>query len=135
MKYLLDSDVIVSHLNGKVETIDLVTEMLGSGVGMSLMSYAEIYGGILWHYRPINIEVPFLEFLRWIRVLGFDEEMMRRFASIRGGLRRAGMPLPDADLLIATTALHYDLTLVTRNLKHFDRIEGLKLYSFEQPQR
>lgn len=131
MKYLIDSDVVVNHLNGKTETIDLLTEILESGLAMSLMSYAEIYEGILWHYRPSNLESQFLTFLRWVRVLGFDEEMMRRFAAIRGNLRRNGTPLPDADLLIATTALHYDLTLVTRNRKHFERIEDLRLYDFD----
>ncbi|MCC6792654.1 MAG: type II toxin-antitoxin system VapC family toxin [Thermomicrobiales bacterium] len=135
MKYLIDSDVIVSHLNGKTAMIDLIERLLESGIAISLMSYAEIYEGILWHYRPSNLERPFLEFLRWARVLGFDEAMMKQFAAIRGGLRRGGMPLPDADLLIATTAMHYDLTLVTRNLKHFDRIEGLQLFSFEHMDR
>lgn len=36
--------------------------------------------------------------------------------------------LVDPDLLIAATALHHDLTLVTRNRKHFERIPGLDLY-------
>src|SRR5215211_2171279 len=131
MKYLIDSDVIVNHLNGQRENIELLTELVDSGLATSLMSYAEIYEGILWHYRPSNLESQFLTFLRWVRVLGFDEEMMRRFAAIRGRLRRNGTPLPDADLLIATTALHHDLTLVTRNRRHFERIDGLKLYDWD----
>lgn len=32
------------------------------------------------------------------------------------------------DILIAATALHHDLALVTRNRAHFQRIPGLKLY-------
>jgi predicted nucleic acid-binding protein len=32
------------------------------------------------------------------------------------------------DLLIAATALEEDLTLVTRNVRHFERLAGLKLY-------
>ncbi len=38
------------------------------------------------------------------------------------------MLIPDADLFIAATALHHDLTLVTRNLKHFERVPGIRLY-------
>jgi predicted nucleic acid-binding protein len=36
--------------------------------------------------------------------------------------------IPDVDLLIAATALEEDLTLVTRNTRHFERIPDLKLY-------
>lgn len=46
MKYLIDSDVTVNHLNGKTETIELLTELLESGLAMSLMSYAEIFAVI-----------------------------------------------------------------------------------------
>ena len=35
----------------------------------------------------------------------------------------------DFDLLIGATAIEHDLTLVTRNLSHFERIEGLKIYA------
>jgi predicted nucleic acid-binding protein len=35
------------------------------------------------------------------------------------------------DLLIAATALRYELTLVTRNLRHFQRVPGLRIY--QQP--
>lgn len=37
--------------------------------------------------------------------------------------------MPPSDLFIAATALNYDLTLVTRNLKHFERVPNLKLVS------
>jgi predicted nucleic acid-binding protein len=53
---------------------------------------------------------------------------MKRFARLRGELRRQGQLIPDPDLLIAATALQHDLTIVTRNVRHFQRIPGLKLY-------
>jgi predicted nucleic acid-binding protein len=36
--------------------------------------------------------------------------------------------IPDFDILIASTALVHGLSLVTRNLKDYQRIEGLDLY-------
>jgi tRNA(fMet)-specific endonuclease VapC len=53
---------------------------------------------------------------------------MQRFARVRGELRRAGMIIGDFDLLIAATALHHKLTVVTRNVRHFQRIPELALY-------
>ncbi len=73
-------------------------------------------------------EASFLNLLRVVEVIGMNEEIMRRYASIRGTLRRAGTSIGMADVLIAATALHYGLTLVTRNLDHFRRIPDLKLY-------
>jgi predicted nucleic acid-binding protein len=52
----------------------------------------------------------------------------RQFALIRGDLRAKGLLIPDPDLYIAATAIHHNLTLVTRNLKDYDRIPNLDLY-------
>ena len=54
---------------------------------------------------------------------------MRRFARLRGELRQRGLLIPDPDILIAATALTHNLTLVTRNRRHFERIPDLPLYS------
>ena len=53
---------------------------------------------------------------------------MERFGVVRGDLQRRGQTIGDPDILIAATALHHDLTLLTRNLRHFTRIPGLMLY-------
>jgi predicted nucleic acid-binding protein len=53
---------------------------------------------------------------------------MERFAYLRAELRRRGQLFPDLDLLIAATALQHDLTLLTRNVRHFNRIPDLRLY-------
>lgn len=135
MKYLIDSDIAVDHLSGRIWATDLITSLLDSGAAISLMTYAELYEGVLYGRRSAFAEIVFLEFLRWVKVLGFDEPTMQRFAAIRGYLRRRGLTLGDADLLVATTALHHDLTLVTRNFKHFSRIDDLKLYEIDQAPR
>jgi tRNA(fMet)-specific endonuclease VapC len=52
---------------------------------------------------------------------------MERFGHTRSQLRRAGRLIPDLDLLIAATAVHHDLTLMTPNLRHFARIPELRI--------
>jgi predicted nucleic acid-binding protein len=56
---------------------------------------------------------------------------MERFASLRASLRRRGELIPDFDIVIAATALVYDLTLLTYNLRHFSRIPDLRIH--QQP--
>ncbi len=52
---------------------------------------------------------------------------MREYGEIRWQLERTGQRIDNMDLLIAATALHEDLILVTGNTRHFDRIPGLRI--------
>jgi tRNA(fMet)-specific endonuclease VapC len=67
-------------------------------------------------------------FVSGLAVLPLDDAITETFGRTRASLRRRGLLIPDLDLLIAATALAYDLTLLTRNRRHFQRIPDLKLY-------
>jgi hypothetical protein len=54
--------------------------------------------------------------------------IMERFAEARSFLRKHGQLISDFDLLVGATALHHDLTVLTFNLRDFQRIPDLKLY-------
>jgi tRNA(fMet)-specific endonuclease VapC len=60
-------------------------------------------------------------------VLPYDVATARVYGRIRAELEAAGQILADADLQIAATALHHNLELVTGNLRHFERIAGLRI--------
>ncbi len=53
---------------------------------------------------------------------------MERFAEIRSLLRRQGEIISDFDILLGATALHYNLTVLTFNVRHLQRIPDLSLY-------
>lgn len=53
------------------------------------------------------------------RVLSFDLEVARRWASLRAKWKRQGKTLAALDSMIEATALHWDLTVVTRNTGDF----------------
>jgi predicted nucleic acid-binding protein len=69
------------------------------------------------------------EFLTLFTVIDLTDPIMERFARIRYQLRTRGNLIPDFDLIVAATALELDLTLLTFNVRHFERIAGLALYS------
>jgi len=96
---------------------------------LSIITYAEIYEGIYYGQDLQHNEAIFLRFLRGVRVLGITRPIARQFALTRGELRAKGLLIPQPDLFIAATAIVHHLTLVTRNRRHFERIEALQLHS------
>jgi predicted nucleic acid-binding protein len=128
VNYLLDTDRVVDWLRARPAARQLVQSLSGEGVAISLMTYGEIYAGIFRGQGTTAKENAFLEFLREVRVLPLDQPIMRRFGQIQANLLDTGRGIGVSDVLIAATALHHDLTLITRNLAHFRRIPGLKIH-------
>lgn len=62
-----------------------------------------------------------------IRVLPFNRAAAEVYGRLRAELERAGTPLAEPDLRIASIALTYDLTMVTGNVRHFERVPGLRV--------
>lgn len=129
--YLIDTDVIASYLNGRPAEVALLQQLLPDGLALSTVTYGELYEGILYGRDPARQLAGFRRFLHGTRVLDVNRRIARHFGRVRGALRQQGLLLPAPDLLIGATALAYDLTVVTRNLRHFQRIPGLRIY--QQP--
>ena len=128
MSYLIDTDWVIEYLKGKQEADQLLDPLVHDGLAISLITYGEILEGIYYGRDPKRHEQIFRAFLHATPILQLTERCMERFAHIRGELRAKGQLIGDAEILIATTALDYDLTLVTQNIHHFNRIPNLKLY-------
>jgi len=62
-----------------------------------------------------------------VTALPYDIRTAKVFGQIRARLEESGTILPDADIQIAATAIYHDLELVTGNLRHFSRIDSLKI--------
>ncbi len=84
--------------------------------------------------------VTALEFLEGYKQVGDGERFLDPFpqfevtsgvarigSRIRRSLRERGEPIGDFDVLIAATALAAGFPLVTDNISHFQRVEGLVL--------
>jgi predicted nucleic acid-binding protein len=128
MRYLIDTDWLIDYLKGKIAAGQLLDHLVHEGIAISLITYGEILEGIYFGKNPKEQEQVFRAFLRVARILPLTESCLERFATIRGGLRAQGQLIGDADILIAVTALDFDLTLVSQNLNHFRRIPDLTLY-------
>jgi predicted nucleic acid-binding protein len=125
--YLVDSDWVAEYLKGRSPAFDVLPKLAEEGAAISSITYGEIYDGIYSGRNAVAHERDFTKVLRFIDVVPLTRTIMKRFARLRGSLRRQGLLIPDRDLLIAATALHHDLVLVTRNIRHFDRVSDLRL--------
>lgn len=129
MKYLIDTDWSIQCLHAIEPWADRVRELEASGIGLSVLSLAEIYEGVIYSKDGQRSEVMLQNFLVGLRLMPIDAETCRIFAQERGRLRAAGNLIGDFDLMIGATAIRHDLTLLTNNRRHFSRIDGLQIVS------
>lgn len=60
-------------------------------------------------------------------VLPFDSAVAETYSRLVVELQKVGQPKPIADLMIAATARHHNLTIATLNIKDFSGIPGLNI--------
>lgn len=129
MRYLVDSDWLVDAFIGIPASVRVLDRLTDQGLGVSIVSYGEIFEGAFGAPDPPARLARFRTLLDRFTPVPLSDPTMEVFARTRAQLRRSGQLIPDLDLLIAATAIHHDLTLLTRNRRHFARIPDLKLYA------
>jgi predicted nucleic acid-binding protein len=128
MRYLVDTDWLIDAFVGVPTSVDVLERLSDHGMGVSIVSYPELFEGAFGHpdsrARLAQLHTRLDRFI----TVPLSIPIMEVFALTRASLRRTGALIPDMDLLIAATAIHHDLTLLTRNTRHFGRIGELNLY-------
>ena len=97
-------------------------------IGISVITLTEVYQQAFESTNPDAYLTSFRRFIAPFRIISVTEPIAERFAEIRTLLTRRGELISDFDMLIAATALHHHLTVLTFNLRHFSRIPDLALY-------
>ena len=125
MSYLLDT-VILSELrkrNRNPEVVRWVQNIRASDLFLSVVSVGEVERGIARqkHNRP-EFAASLAEWLETVlrhygdRILTINVAVARRWGQLSAQLGH-----DSADLLIAATAMEHGLTVVTRNVRHFEQ--------------
>ncbi len=129
MKYLIDSDWVIDAQHNREAVLDRLQQLALDGLGISIISLAELYDGILGDPDPEESDKALSKFIEAFRVLYVDEKICRIFARERRRLRAAGTLIPDFDLLTGATATRHNLTILTNNRRHFQRLDKLSIIS------
>ncbi len=130
MSYLLDTD-IVSNLYKKRPSSSLVHRLRvvkRQYHWTSAITIGElVYGAFVSGRQDQIMENVVTPVLLSVQVLPFDSAAAEIYGRIRADLQMLGSSLAEPDLRIAAIALSRGLTLVTGNVRHFERIEGLAI--------
>ncbi|MGD9895190.1 MAG: type II toxin-antitoxin system VapC family toxin [Dehalococcoidia bacterium] len=127
MRYLADATWAIDFLANQPAAVALHPTLVRDGLALSVITYTEIWEGVLYTRRdPKAAERGLREFLRAVTILPYSRRVARRVALLRGVMRQRGQRIEHRalDILIAGTALSYDLTVVTSDTD-FDDIPGL----------
>ena len=128
MRYLEDTDFLIDASGGNTSAVRTLYQLSDQGVAVSIVSHGELFEGAYGFPDPLPVLANYRLFLATYQQLPLTDRIMEVFARIRADLRRQGRLIPDLDLLIGATAIHDDLALLTRNLRHFQRVPDLTLH-------
>jgi tRNA(fMet)-specific endonuclease VapC len=129
IRYLIDTDILIDYTLRREPSTHMLSDLLEDGVAISILSYGELLEGILSSQSLQEREEAVTSILEIVTLINLSEEIVRMFAEVRSGLRRTGRLIGDFDILIGATAVIHDLTLLTRNVRHFERIPHLRILS------
>jgi tRNA(fMet)-specific endonuclease VapC len=132
-RFLLDTNILsyaIKQPKGSVH--QRLLAFSGDEVCTSIVVACELrYGAALRNSAPLSAKVEAL--LDNILVLSLDEGCDRHYGEIRAGLEKAGTPIGHNDLLIAAQTRALGLTLVTHNVREFERVSGLAIEDWLEP--
>lgn len=124
-RYMLDTDTVSFALRGRGRVATRLLQHRPSEICISSITLAELrFGAEARRSRKLHGLIK--TFVETVTVVPFDQRAADRFAAVATSLARRGEPIGTFDTLIAAHALSLWLTLVTNNLKHFERVRGLK---------
>jgi tRNA(fMet)-specific endonuclease VapC len=126
VSYLLDTNICSAYLRGDGRVFNRFVQHTG-GLGVSVIVIAELYS---WVYRAKTSSARLAglsNLFSEVNLFAVDFDVARKFGEIRAALLDRGQPMPEIDLLIASTAVVHDPTLVTHNVRDFALVPSLRI--------
>jgi tRNA(fMet)-specific endonuclease VapC len=136
--HILDTNILTALYNAHPKILQAMAKVNDPIVATTIVTKAEMLRGRIEYLikadQPeilLRAQTRYTEaerLLQEIQIIPFDTKTIEQFQILckQSGLRKVGR----ADLLIASIALAHRATLVTRNLKDFDRISNLKIVNW-----
>jgi len=125
--FLLDTDTIIYSLKGNQAVKRNLQDHFEDPMKICVITLMELYFGAYRSKKMTGNLSKVRAIENAFEIVSVNSECADIFGMLKASLRKSGMSLDDFDLIIASCAMTNNLTLVTNNIKHFRRIDGLKL--------
>jgi tRNA(fMet)-specific endonuclease VapC len=132
VSFLLDTDICSAYLKARPSVWSKVI-LHGGQLHVSAITVGELFTWAARRTAGAKRRHGLVEFLETVKVLDVTSSIAERFGELRADLLDRGQAPPDFDLFIAATALEYDLTMITHNLRDFSGISGLRIQDWLGP--
>jgi tRNA(fMet)-specific endonuclease VapC len=124
--YMLDTNIVSYFVRGNFpEVRKQIASISLDSLAVSAVTEGELRFWVVSCPGSVRIQVGVEDFLVRVASLPWDSGAAQTYASVRGLLKRKGVVLSAADLMIAAHAIALDLTLVTHD-QAFSFVDGLK---------
>jgi tRNA(fMet)-specific endonuclease VapC len=119
MSYLIDTNIIIYSLKGNTVVQNRFSLNENIPKAISVITYGELlYGAKKSKNVENNLSVIY-RIKELFPIIEVDKAVVETFSAIKVNIQKIGSPIDDMDLLIASTAMTMNYTLVTNNEKHF----------------
>lgn len=133
LRYLLDTNICIYIARQRPPAVAQRFARLAPGeVGMSLITYGELFYGAEKSQRSAEAMAKLQGFVELIPVLEPCAKTGEAHGQVRAQLERQGTPIGNNDLWIAAHALALGVTLVSNNMREFERVPGLALENWAE---
>ncbi len=128
MHYLLDTNTCIYLIKKRPpEVLERFRQHSPQDVAISTITLLELQYGVEKSQYPQRSKDALAKFLLPLNLIDLDRSSAIEAGIIRAQLEKKGMPIGPYDLLIAGLARSRDMTLVTNNIKEFERVVSLHL--------
>lgn len=125
-KYILDSNICIHLLRNRKEIVDAILRVGWDNCCISELTVVELFYGAECSSNPERNRLEIDSFIADIEVLPFSL-CIKEFCKQKAHLRSMGMLIEDFDLFIGSMAIATGYTLVTENIKHLSRLQGIMI--------
>ncbi|MFN4054461.1 MAG: type II toxin-antitoxin system VapC family toxin [Alishewanella aestuarii] len=130
LKFMLDTNICIYVIKRRpLEVLQTFNQYAGL-MCISAITYAELCHGVEKSARPEQNRQAVEDFCSRLQILAYNEKAAQHYGEIRAELEQLGIPIGVNDLHISAHARSESLTLVTNNLREFERVAGLRLVNW-----
>ena len=125
LRYMLDTNIVIYVIKRRpIEILDIFNRHAGH-MCISSITLAELLHGAEKSDRMQQSLRKVEDFVSRLEVLSYGTKAAGHYGNIRADLERKGTTIGVNDLHIAGHARSEGLTLVSNNLREFERVDGL----------